>query len=195
MTITASDLQPFCLTKDREPHKHYDFGRPWSSGEYTFATNGWVMVRIPRLADVDERDGAPTHDQIGQIWNSAPTQKQFRPLPARLKLPADDQPETEQCWHCHGTGHLHPCPDCKCECTYCNGTGTVPNRGEPIRIFGTFFDARLVKTLSRLPELRFSAKPPKDGPACFTFSGGEGLVMPLRWPRSPTDSGADNGSN
>jgi hypothetical protein len=154
-TIIVSDLEPFCLTEDQVGERE-KLRRPWPSGEYTYATNGWVIVKIPRLADVEARDGPPTDDQIERLWSGVATQKLLRPLPARLKLPADEEPETEGCWRRHGSSHLHSCPDCKCECTLCNGTGTVPEPSEPVQIFGACFNSRMIKTLTRLPDMRFS---------------------------------------
>jgi hypothetical protein len=183
MALTANDLHPFCLDIPDDAGRHGRLERPWSSGEYTYATNGWVIVKVPRLAEVEARDGVPKDAEIERCWGMTRTQKQFRTLPAGLKLPADDEPETQDCWLCHGSGiGLHPCPHCKCQCPHCEGTGAVAvaKFNEPIKIFGTLFSPKLIKTLMGLPDLQFSAKPPKRKPARFTFTGGEGLIMPMR---------------
>ena len=49
------DLKPFC---SREVGREY-LRQPFSFGEWTYATNGYVMVRVPRRDDVPENDKVP----------------------------------------------------------------------------------------------------------------------------------------
>lgn len=54
------DLSHFCYTEDDRSY----LKQPWSRGDFTYATNGHIMVRVPRRSDVPENDKAPDADRV-----------------------------------------------------------------------------------------------------------------------------------
>ena len=73
-TLTKQDLMKFCSTDQSRVR----IGNPWSIGEYTVATNGHILIRIPRLPDVPENPKAPRIDKgvfpksAPEVWYSIP---------------------------------------------------------------------------------------------------------------------------
>lgn len=55
------DLSHFCYTED----DRHNLKRPWSRGDFSYATNGHIMVRVPRRQDLAVNDAAP--DVEGRI--------------------------------------------------------------------------------------------------------------------------------
>jgi len=48
--MNADDLKKYCSKDETRPYLH----EPFSRGEWTYATNGHIAVRVPKLADVPE---------------------------------------------------------------------------------------------------------------------------------------------
>jgi hypothetical protein len=71
--IMAIDLQKFC-----EPFRREEIATPWSSGVYTYATNGYVLVRVPRRDDIEQRIGGCSTAWVAKKLYSG---DQWRPLP------------------------------------------------------------------------------------------------------------------
>ncbi len=46
--MTVAELVQFCHPERKS------CARPWSSGPFTYATNGHILIRVPRLADAPE---------------------------------------------------------------------------------------------------------------------------------------------
>jgi hypothetical protein len=163
------DLQPFCSTNPTRRN----LGRPWSLGVHTYASNGAIMVRVPRRHDIPPNAEAPDpvklFDKAG-----APT---IRPLP-KLQLP---QPDQEECEACKGRGYEHDCPDCQCECAECKGTGIVTEEIS-VNLGGAIFDTKYIKMLQDLPNCRIAIDFSPDWGMFFTFDGGDGLLMTMRYP-------------
>ena len=129
------NLQKFCSKADRHTGK---LDSPWSFGEFTYASNGVILIRVPRLADVGENDNAP--------------KIHLREFPLLLSTePAEwvSVPEVDyggdECEVCYGTGIALLCPECEGdgevavrsrfndyedqECLTCQGNGQI-SRGE-----------------------------------------------------------------
>ena len=53
--MNRADLQRFAAGEDDLRSIHL----PWSRGEWTYATNQHILVRVPRLADVEENPQPP----------------------------------------------------------------------------------------------------------------------------------------
>src|SRR5262245_47843313 len=106
------DLNQFCDPQRREPGT--DISRPFSLNGYTYSTNGHICVRVPRRPDVPENKEAPNAEKLE--WDFS--RVKFGPLP-------EPEPLSDKCGWCEGRGHLHRCPDCRCECTECNGSGKL----------------------------------------------------------------------
>ena len=117
------DLIKYCC---REPTRFY-INSPWSAGDYTYATNGHVLFRVPRCEDVPENPHAPNPEYV--------IAKALAPVDMQ-PFPKIDLPTGETCHHCHGKGRGYPCLNCggdgesECptcrevaECKDCNGKG------------------------------------------------------------------------
>lgn len=130
-------IQLFCC----EDETKVNLCTPYSRGEYTFATNGHMQIRVPRLVEVPEREDAP----IVVISESDPVGKNYLKEPAEwLPVPAVTV-ASEPCKQCGGTGSGVECPECKGDgyvelstdfndydspdCKTCNGTGQISAAG------------------------------------------------------------------
>lgn len=175
MSLTVEQMKPFCSTELSRPYLH----TPFSLGEFTVATNGHILVRVPRMANVAEISqilsvDALFHDPV----------KGYREL-GRLDIPVVAE-TIEKCGDCNGRGtygHAHDCPDCTCDetCEECNGTGKVTRIPKiSVEIGGLIFDAKYVRMLLALPNLQIEGRLKKAERMRFTFDGGDGALMPMR---------------
>jgi hypothetical protein len=163
------DLTPFCSTDRRRPNMQH----PWSRGDWTYATNGHIMIRLPRSSGVAENGEAPNAEKI---FDQVASQSETLPLP-KFKMP---RLKTEECVSCDGRGFAHDCPYCHCECESCDGAGSATEKAS-IELFGANYDVKYIKLIRDLPKSEFSCwPPPLDAPARFVFNGGDGALMPLR---------------
>ena len=64
--MTREDLQPWCY--DDPEYRQGMISTPYSQDGYTIATNGHVLIRIPRMNDV-ARNGGP---DIVPLFENAP---------------------------------------------------------------------------------------------------------------------------
>lgn len=164
LEILDIDLMPFC---DDDPSRCLD--APFSWGEWTYATNGHIAVRVPRLTEIPERQKAP-NDKAEKIFsNNAATT--YEPLPKVDLTPS-------QCKQCGGRGRMHECPDCECECTLCYGSGEAD---QIVKIGHLLFAGEYIRRMQALPGIEIGNLPNKaDDPLLFRFTSGEGLLMPRR---------------
>ncbi len=164
------DLQKFCSV---DPCRYY-LTRPFSFGEFSYASNGHVMIRIPRRSEIPEQEKKEVN------WN-APLAchegAQFSP-PLDIKLPplSDD---AEPCVNCFD-GRVHNCPDCECVCEDCNGTGNdIPERRTSTTLNGSLTALRYVRLILSLPGIVIGKSAGEGLPIPFQFDGGIGALMPL----------------
>ncbi len=170
--ITVKDLQQFCSTDSNRDY----IRQPWSRGTYTYATNGHVLIRVPRFEMVAETKKAPG---VNKIISMAADQTEVVVVPcSAAEIPRG---EISECDECAGRGVLHDCPECACQCDECGGTGEEEERTS-VGIFGVPYDAKYIRLLFALPGFKFSAAPPPESGARFVFDDGEGVIMPLRHP-------------
>jgi hypothetical protein len=163
------NLQPFCSTDASRP----GLLQPFSLGGYTYATNGQILVRVPRREDVPERVAAPNPtrhfaDVSHVSWRPLRTVN----IPAAIKKP---------CPSCDGRGTEHDCPNCECECDDCGGSGTVVGLAS-ISIGAGPFNAEYVRLLASLPGILVPETVeagPNPPPMPFKFDGGDGVLMGL----------------
>lgn len=124
------DLQKFCGNRDDER-----MGRPWSVEQWTLATDGKIMIRVPRVEGVEENPKATKclSGEVGRAWNKEPAE--WVPCP---RLP---EPCPVPCPVCDGSGKVFLCPECdgagevlletdfndygEFECLSCRGRGRV----------------------------------------------------------------------
>lgn len=165
--MDATQLQPFCSTYEGRPRLQ----KPFSRGEFTYATNGHILVRVPRLPEVAEDFDAPAVEVTFAAIDNAVALAPFPPALPEIK--------TVECGDCDEEGQaVHDCPDCQCVCETCGGT----HRYEPdtsISIAGAYFNLKYIRQIAALPHARFQVETPKDSPNYFEFDGGIGCVMPM----------------
>lgn len=166
------DLQKFCGVDETRPY----LMRPFSFGDFTYATNGHVMVRLPRISDVKEIEKSGTWDKPLDCHAGA----DFRAADDFL-LPALKPSEEEQCSVCDGRGYIHDCPDCECICSMCDGKGfEIAEKRTSTTLCGASCSLRYVRMILDLPGIEISGNPSANGsPIPFRFEGGIGALMPL----------------
>lgn len=174
MSETATQpvaLQPFC--GDPEGWNGHKLGRPFSRGEFTYATDGKILIRVPRRADVPEREDAPAVERV--LEQAAATA--FRPV-NKPELPTETRTECESC---HGRGVEHDCPDCQCTCKECSGTGSVSADAETsLSLGGAAMSLKYARRFLTLPGLMIADPCEGAGPLAFRFDGGDGMTAVLR---------------
>jgi hypothetical protein len=154
--MTREDLKPFCISTD---WGRVELEEPFSHGLFSYATNGHILIRVPRLADVTSEKG-PTSDDLF----------------VRAQSPAEwiDVPDP-------GPALFDRCDCCGGQpggCDECDWTGRF-EPFTPVRVGDQFFQAKYLRLLRTLPGV-------KIGPtfemyaARFQFDGGDGLIMPCK---------------
>ena len=164
------DLTKFCAADDVRTYLR----TPFSYGNYTYATNDHIIVRVDRRPDAPEGNAKHLPQSSVEKALCLDRESVFRRLPI-LAFPAS---ETTECGHCHGSGHEHDCPDCECECEACDGSGGVlPERSCSIE--GINFDAKYIGWIMTLPNIEVETNPKEKLPWKFRFDGDVGALMPL----------------
>ena len=194
--ITAADLQPFCSTDKTRVR----IVSPFSIGDWTYATDGRMLVRVPRLADVPEYDGPAWTIQPPQYLTDNPPGDVWLPIP-ELPPATPDVPcqkcggkAPETCPACDGDGEVeyefdyggttytieHECPVCEDPtCRSCDGTGIEPRKIVTVEVGGALFNVEFLRKFAALPDAELA---PREHwlPCRVRFAGGEGLIMPMR---------------
>ena len=175
-------------------------GAPWSRGEWSYATDGKMAIRGPRLDEFGER---PENDETAATLDdlvSRPAGPTWYDVPANLPAAPGPCPKCHgvpsvKCEACDGDGAVEwefeydgrtydmdgDCPVCDGEgaeeCKRCGGAGVLPEPG--VEVGPALIRADYLRRLARLPGCRLA---PVDGrsPVVFTFDGGTGAVMPMR---------------
>jgi hypothetical protein len=172
---TDIDLTPF-LSKDES---RAAICRPFSIGEWTYATDGRIMVRVSRREDVPEYDSSP---------KSAPdlfigTVRPWRELPDFEAYPLDALEREKDCERCNGDGWV-TCASCgnSERCSECDGDGIIDEAPEQkgVMIDGTPLGQLYLTLIKALPNARIGVALHSTHPAHFIFDGGEGILMPLK---------------
>jgi hypothetical protein len=192
------DLQKFC-------HKNNNtMNRPWTKLNYTYATNGFILVRVPAVYGIEENSMAP---------NNAPSL-----LPENIITGKDDWiiPTVEKvklrtCSSCGGIGRMSNCPECggegfvtldnqhnsyEVDCQTCDGYGTLgDDKGDmicnecigtgkawpdkAITIGGNTFTLSILRLIVDLPDIKIEPEAQNENPVQFCFDYGDGVIMPL----------------
>jgi hypothetical protein len=168
--MTKDDLMKFCHT---DPER-FNISVPWSAGEYSYATNGHVIIRVPRLVDVQENDSAPP---TVLLFPYADPLEWF--ALAEIELP---EQKSSDCPECNGEKEVEheDCPHCKGHpCEWCDGTGKVTPM-QPVPVGNSHYQLVYLLTLKGLANCRMgpNTDPMKQTP--FQFDGGDGLIMPMK---------------
>lgn len=167
------DLTPYCSTDEFRTH----LKKPFSVGDFSYATNGHIMVRVPRQPDV------PEQTKTGVDWEKplqGINEASFSPVVVG-DLPAMPTVTEQECSECEGSGKAHDCPDCNCECDFCDGTGSEridPKISTTIR--GNTYQLRYVLMMLALPGVVVADRTEAEKPLFFKFDGGVGAIMCTR---------------
>lgn len=171
--------------------KQHDMSEPFTDGDYTYATNGFVAIRVPAIPSIPDNIEAP--DLRGQFFG-------FEKVQGYVSLPEFDLDDTESCPLCQGFGKLEECPDCDgdANCQTCSGLRQVPSAEgivcsncqgtlRDLNFFVPFHQHGLkasnLALINLLPDVEIAI--PGTGASQsiydsvkFRFQGGEGVVMP-----------------
>ena len=147
--IDESVLRRFC---EKESFNG-KLDNPFSLGEFSYATNGHIAVRVPRL------------ESVGEIERPADVERVFRSnaeaLEGNMRVLRATVPPAER-------------TACRC-CDACNGEIEVYSL---VRIGPRYFSAAYIRLMEGLPELVISDA---DGDClAFRFAGGVGLLMKVK---------------
>lgn len=164
------DLQQFCGKDETRPY----LMKPFTFGDFSYATNGHIMVRVPKRAGVEPPSKSFNPEKplegLEQASFAAP----------KFKLPPQPSGDTE-CEACDGRGYEHNCPDCECMCRACDGSGSAAVEGNYSTAYeGVNFALRYVRKMLALPSIEIAKPKDQDAPLLFRFEGGVGAVMPMR---------------
>ena len=197
------DLQLFCGVDDYRPYLH----TPFNVGEFTYATNAHLAVRVVKRAEFDVPQGAED-----KIETALPAYFEGIDNAEYKKLPAIHLRKTD-CDECCGTGFIQKycCPECDgdgevgldndynsytFDCKTCDGEGTVSRQvkdkcpecdGEKVVLSGKHNAANLdggrvnmilFSKFAALPNITYAYIVDK-GLYAFKFDGGEGILMTL----------------
>lgn len=166
------DLQPFCGTDETCPY----LMKPFSFGDFSYATGGHIIVRVPKREGVEPPDKKFNADKPLEGLDQASFAR-----PA-FKLPPQPS-EEDECEDCDGRGYEHDCPHCECVCRACAGTGNQAAEGKLTTTFaGITFALRYVRKMLSLPGIEIATPRASEGPLLFRFDGGVGALMPMRGP-------------
>ena len=124
------DLKPFCRLESM--FRGDKFERPFSEGDFTFATNGHIAIRVEKREDVAPLPESALN-KIMPMFEQWPGDAIFTGLDAIKRL------KWTRCDQCAGEGRVIPCETCEgqgevvCEtcghesdCEDCVGSGYLP---------------------------------------------------------------------
>lgn len=188
-------LQKFCAS--RYDGREY-LRKPILRGDHVYATNGHIMIRVPKGGLVAAELAYPKG--LAEMFDKAKSGLvpwQFVDLPPLPPLKA--------CAFCGGSGKAYQCPSCDGEgyfirddedCAKCGGSGQVTEENPHGQVecgncagYGNEFNIRVeagnagyadiyLHMIADLPGLEFASR--GEEAAYFTFDGGDGLLMPRR---------------
>lgn len=163
------DLQPFCGKDDPRAY----LNAPFSEGEFTYATNGHILIRVAKRADIIALPEQMKGRCAKMFWDN----------PWRELLPIPDVPPAEilTCVYCDGAGKLDFGDKDLERCDECEGIGKWEPWKPGFPLGKAHFAQRYLRLLKALPDCKISANHASK-PAPFTFDGGCGLLMPMRYP-------------
>lgn len=171
--VPMLDLQQFC---SEEPYR-FNLHKPFSDGEFSYATDGIVAIRVARRDAIAATADAKLPRVLEKYF--ALMDKTTFTIPS-LDLPNDQETETQSaCSSCDGRGKEHECPDCTCTCDDCHGSG-VETSEETISVdrFGRIFRLKYLRQVLALPGIEVEESLPSVQPVLFRFHGGVGCLMP-----------------
>lgn len=173
--MNTIDLSPFVSKDESRP----SICAPFSIGEWTYATDGRILIRVPRREDVPENPSAPQKATTLIPTDVGP----FVPLPEFEEYPLHLLDNEKECQACEGHGYI-ACPTCGNEerCEVCYGSGMLDNAPPyvAVQIGEHHFSNHYLTLLKGLPNVKIAVNEKEESPAAFQFDGGAGCLMPMR---------------
>jgi hypothetical protein len=176
------DLKPFCAYEGEYPSRKW-LETPFSRGDFSYATNGAVMVRVPRRANVSDIDVALSWLKLDEPLQHR-ADLSFRPV--HLRVPGDP-PVVGRCGFCGGCGGVDGLLDA--DCPVCGGIGwSDPELRVSTWLEGLDLGVSYLRRIAALPDLAIAfAVTPSGVPTLqFSFDGGIGCLAGLRRPYEKT---------
>lgn len=181
--------------------------RPFNVSGYTYATNGHIAIRVPRMVEFDANEPI---NSIEEPWFKG----SLKPADCRIVPKVNPEFAYEKCSVCNGSGSCRECPDCdgegevvfcsdsgreyNFECRLCDGNGHIPNAGDGyacsecegtgtapkwvlVKLGSKLIACHNLLLMHRLPDCRIAPEVTSGYNAIpFIFDGGDGMVMPAR---------------
>lgn len=167
------DLMQFC-SKDET---RWYLTKPFRLGEFTYASNGHLVVRVPAVDGDIAHDLSASNDAVRR-WLSTETfdkilnaQPDATFAPLRVNLPPV---KMRKCRDCNGSGRWDGD-----ECETCNGDGMM-EKSASVSVAGVPFALGYMAKIAALPNAEFPTNPIRDEPCPFRFTGGIGAIMEMR---------------
>jgi hypothetical protein len=191
-------LEKFC-SRDETRTK---IQKPFSIGDYTYATNGHIIIRIDKVESIGSVENSLNPETL-LTWDHSKI-KEWLPLP-EYSIDISDK-----CRYCKGTGKSEDCPECEdegfvefsnahnyyeVECKTCDGSGTVVSDDSPCDYCGgggynlnspiNFKDKKVniiyLELIKDLPGIALSPAGDPMEPVRFKFDDGCGFIMPMKY--------------
>jgi len=197
---TIAILKRFCLKSKSPGSNREKLLKPFNIGNYTFASDGCSLVRVPRLYYYDKNSPQDFSSIIFPDYKTIDSWVTLPELELCKKCPmCEGKGVVERCRECNGTGRVRFTtdysryfPECKkCEgdgistggedsiCDLCMGTKEDPH--ETIMIKKVKISRQMIKKIKSLPNAKWSLKAPGEL-FPFIFDGGEGMAIPYSTP-------------
>ncbi|MBB1489471.1 hypothetical protein [Oceanospirillum sediminis] len=167
-------ITAFC---EQALYSEQQFNLPFSTGDYSYATNGHLMIRVPRITGVPEMasDYIASPDVFDHYLSDDPDLC-FVPVTS-FDLPGHCPDCEGTGWHSFATrGWLYdtPCKSCKG-----SGLGISEHIIHWPEALVQHYRSDYLRQLEQLPELAVCEQPDRSM-IRFRFSEGEGLLMAVR---------------
>lgn len=196
------DLKQFCGTKEQDATRKAKISTPFSQNSFTYATDGCIIIRIPRSVADFTRDDCPKN--VATLLDVPDGWSEYQALPAK------PVPQFYECEKCCGSGKANKCRECngagyiECnlghdhECENCGGVGFIQTvqddescescggKGELrrysiVNIKSQNISEKYLDMLYVLPNCKIAENKTNPlGVLSFIFDGGDGLLMPVR---------------
>lgn len=169
-------------------------GKPWTKDGFTYASDGFVLLRVPAL-EVDPGGNGVACAQLYEKAGPMPESgwADFPPLPEPIICPKCENGEKHPpCEECDGTGEVTlsnsystyneiECASCDGsgegeECPECCGHGFIEPEQHAL-INGVAFKVYQLRRLAALPGSKIA--PVKGQINWVRFDGGDALIMPI----------------
>ena len=199
------NYQAFCYPDDLR----HALQTPTTHGDYSYCTDGRIMIKIPALPEPEyrDKDKCTSLQTFEKVFSTAGANITFDARPIS-ELIGDHPPEPcdtckgakvvekAECDHCEGDGYL----DCECcgqerECPTCKGDGFIEGTGHQMECStcrGEGFKPQLLpigisqitekyaRLIQTLPDAVVFLPKSESEPITFKFTDGHGAIMPVR---------------